>query len=191
VLGVLSLLVGDLQGAVVVVQVGGRQLTLDVDANFAFEVTLDLLHSFLDWQFGFEITFTVKLGCLDETLVTAGFVGCGEDDAVSRDLLLILEHEDVTDLDISEAGLDNVFVTLLKCSDFLNGCQIGLFVLLMACVVSDTFLQDTNEDNDTQNDGNDSWGVNANLWERVQDHDTEPGHVSDLGKLDNYGQWQE
>lgn len=104
--------------AFVVVKIGAGEFAVNVDVNCTFKILFDLLLGFLDGQLWFQVALSVKLRRLNKTFVTTSLIGSLEHNTISRDLLPILKQQNVTDLNVSEASFHNVFVPLLKCSNF-------------------------------------------------------------------------
>lgn len=181
----LSGAVGDDKLTVEVVKVGVGQLAGNLNFHFPGEVLLDLLLGLLDWQFRFQVPLAVKLSGLDKTFISAGLVSDLEYDAISWDLLLVLEDENVTDFNVSETCLANVVFSFGEGADFLDGGAVDFLIGLVTREITDAFLKHTNEDNDTEDDGDDEGGVNPDLGEGVQDHHTEPCNVGNLCELNH------
>lgn len=157
--------VGDLEKTVEVVEVRVGLLTVHHNVDLVREVFLDLLLSFLDWKLGLQVALTVQLRSLDETLVATRLVRGLQHDAVGRDLLFVLQNDNVADFDVAQAGLDDVVLALRQISDLVNGRAVDLLVCLVPSVVSNALLDDTDQDDDAKDDGDNQRGVNGDLGE--------------------------
>lgn len=78
-----------------------------------------------------------------------------------------------------------LLVSFVHVADLLDGGVIDLGVKFVACVISNTFLEYTDENDDAEDDGHDERRINSDLWERVQNHHTQPSNVRDFGELDD------
>ena len=147
-------------------------------------------------KLGLKVALTVKSSRFDETfgLVVFDF----EQNAISGHLLVIVDLENISDSDLSEACSFelNLLTTLLVSSAAGQGhandwCGIDLLVRLVASEFANQLLDHTEEHDQGGRDENGKRTVDSNLTEQVQNTSYEVEDVDHLLELESASDWAE
>jgi len=149
-------------------------------------VELEILGSkLLDSHLGLQVALSIK-GCgLNKALV--GFKFSFEEDTVSGDLLVVLNHNNITDGDIGKGGCDPLTISTTMC----DWDSVDLFIFLVTLHFSNEFFKNTEGNDEGKRNQDSEGGIGLNRRDALHDSSYTVENVHDLSKLEGQGNREE
>jgi len=96
------------------------------------------------------------LRSLNKTFIGTVFVGYLQDDGIGWNLLFVSDNKNIANLNFFKSSFNNMISTIFFSANFLNWRVVRFLVRLMAGIICDSFLNNTDQDDEAKNDSNNS-----------------------------------